>query len=177
MHISSLYQAEQWRDNFLNWCNFWSDFLDEKSYIDGKYVYTHERLRKARRAIISLLQDGYLFTYLDPELSRIGKLPRTNNRIEGGVNAQLRRILRDHHGMCTTKRIKAIFWWCYMKTECPMSASKILKTMPRDRDIERLQKEYDINIDAFGGPKEFDTGLLWTEFHTRTLSWDFNDNQ
>ena len=35
--------------------------------------------------------------------------PKTNNPIEGGVNAQLRRLLRYHRGMSVEKRIKAVF--------------------------------------------------------------------
>ncbi len=31
-----------------------------------------------------LLSQGTLFTYLDPDLTREGPLPATNNRIEGG---------------------------------------------------------------------------------------------
>jgi hypothetical protein len=51
-------------------------------------------------------------TYLDPGLCAEGPMPRTNNRIEGGVNAQLREMMRNHRGMSEVRRVKAVFWWC-----------------------------------------------------------------
>ena len=65
-------------------------------YIDGKHVFTHEKLRKAKRSLNRLISSGHLFTYLDPLLSLDTSLPSTNNRIEGGVNAPLREMLRLH---------------------------------------------------------------------------------
>lgn len=37
---------------------FWSDFRDERSLADGCVVYTHERLRKARRGLVALIGAG-----------------------------------------------------------------------------------------------------------------------
>lgn len=51
----------------------------------------------------------YLFTYLDTSLTCT--YPATNNRIEGGVNAQLCTMLHNHRGMSIERRIKAVFWW------------------------------------------------------------------
>ena len=67
---------------------------------NGQRRPTHERLVKARNSLIRLIRDGTLFTYLDEELLRtIEKIPSTNNQIEGGVNARLRAMLRDHRGL------------------------------------------------------------------------------
>lgn len=106
-------------------------------------------------------------TYLDPELSVEGELPRTNNRIEGGVNAQLRSLLRNHRGMPLVRRIKAVYWWCYMHTEVPLPASEIVRSMPSDKDIDLLYQEYATN------PKESDKPAwgehpVWQEFHHQT---------
>ena len=124
LHIETLRRAEWWAERFLRWCGFWSGFLARRSLVDGRLVYAHERLRKARRGIVSLVNAGTLFTYLDPALSAEGPLPATNNAIEGGVNAQLRSVLRNRRGLSTPKRVKAVFWWCCMRVECP-------KDMPR----------------------------------------------
>ena len=32
-------------------------------------------------------------------------MPATNNRIEGGVNSQLREVLRSHRGLTKLKRV------------------------------------------------------------------------
>ena len=110
--------------------------------VDGRMGYTHERLRKARRALSSLLSKGLLFAYLDPALAPEGPLPRTNNRIEGGVNSQLRAVLRNHRGLSLVRRVKAVYWWCYMHTECPLPAAEILRSMPTDADIGLLYELY-----------------------------------
>ena len=55
-----------------------------------------------------LINTETMFRYLDETLVLDKKCPRTNNPIEGGVNAQLRRLLRYHRGMSVEKRIKAV---------------------------------------------------------------------
>ena len=39
-------------------------------------------------------------------------MPAMTNQIES-TNARLRQMLRDHRGMGLTRRMKAVFWWCY----------------------------------------------------------------
>ena len=96
MHIETLHQAELWRERYLDWCGFWADFLEDATLVDGRRVYTHERLRKARRSLSSLVSAGDAL-HLPRSRAHEGRpAPSTNNRIEGGVNAQLRAILRDH---------------------------------------------------------------------------------
>ena len=167
LHIGSLKQAEWWIERFLQWCDFWAEFMEDKSLIGNRWEYTHERLRKARRGLVSLVNQGTMFTYLDPYLSMQGPLPATNNRIEGGVNAQIRSVLRNHRGMSLLRRIKAVYWWCYMHTECPADAATILKTMPTDKDIETLYEQYALNPNESDAPRWGD-GLVWEEMHHKT---------
>lgn len=138
MAVDDLRQAERWAERYVEWCGFWGDFLEERTVVDGRMEYTHERIRKARRALSSLLSKGLLFAYLDPALAPEGPLPRTNNRIEGGVNSQLRAVLRNHRGLSLVRRVKAVYWWCYMHTECPLPAAEIVRSMPTDADIDLL---------------------------------------
>ncbi len=168
LHIETLRQAEWWAERFLRWCDFWSDFLAQRSLVDGRLVYTHERLRKARRGIVSLVNAGTLFTYLDPALSAEGPLPATNNAIEGGVNAQLRSVLRNRRGLSTPKRVKAVFWWCYMHVECPKDMPRTLREMPTDSDIGLLRAEYGIDAEDVGAPKKWGEGIVWEELHHKT---------
>lgn len=63
-----------------------------------------------------------------------GALPATNNAVES-LNGQLRHLLREHRGLSLERRVKAICWWCYMHTECPLPAAEILKVMPTDKSI------------------------------------------
>ncbi len=168
LHIKTLKQADLWVEHFLQWCEFWSDFLADVTVRDGKKEYTHERLRKARRSLVTLLNQGTLFTYLDPKLNTEEALPATNNKIEGGVNAQLRSILRDHRGMSLIRRIKAVFWWCYMHTECPAPVSEILRSMPKDEDIDLLYETYVSAPPSEREPVEWGDGIVWSELHLST---------
>ena len=166
--IRTLHQADLWIDKFMNWCDFWNDFLEEQSVVEGKKIFTHERLRKARRSLVNLINAGTLFTYLDVSLCAEGPMPATNNRIEGGVNAQLRDMLHNHRGLTLVRRIKAVFWWCYMHTECPKSTADILREAPTDKDIEILRNTFGLQIEDIDAPKKWDNNLVWSELHFNT---------
>lgn len=84
LHVETLQQADWWVERFMQWCEFWSDFLERKSLVEGRMAYTHRRLREARSGLVRLVNAGTLFTYLDPALCAEGPMPATNNRIEGG---------------------------------------------------------------------------------------------
>lgn len=168
LHLETLAQAQWWRERFVQWCGFWCDFLEERSTVDGRSVYTHEGLRKARSGLVALSNQGTLFAYLDPALSAERPLPATNNRIEGGVNAPLRSMLRNHRGMSVTRRIKAVFWWCYMRTEYRLPASQILARMPTDDDVDMLYELYGSALRPDDGAPQWGDGLVWNEFHHAT---------
>ena len=51
MGIETLHQAELWVERYLDWCGFWADFLEDRTVVDGRRVYTHERLRRARVSV------------------------------------------------------------------------------------------------------------------------------
>jgi hypothetical protein len=167
MRIEDLRQAERWVERYMQWNAFWCDFLEERTVVDGRREYARARLRTARSGLNSLVSKGVLFTYLDPELARQGPLPRTNNRIEGGVNAQLRAVLRNHRGMSLVRRIKAVFWWCYMHTECPLPAAEMLRSMPTDEDIDLLYELYASGPRRDDGPS-WGEAPVWQELHHQT---------
>ncbi|WP_216400455.1 hypothetical protein [Arcanobacterium phocae] len=112
--------------------------MNEKTITDYYIGDTHQQLVKARNMLNRLVRSGNLFTYLDPELTAIGTIPATNNRLEGDTNAQIRHMLRNHRGMSQTHRVKAIFWYCYQHTENPLPPAQILKIMPTDAQIEQI---------------------------------------
>lgn len=168
MYIDTLKQAHAWVDSFFEWCEIWHEFLEESHIVEGRKEYKHERLRRARRTLIKLIKDDTLFNYLNPIVVADINFPSTNNQIEGGVNAALRDMLRNHRGLSITKRIKAVFWWCYINTENPMSATEILTNMPTDKDIDLLYQEYGQSPKEVLKPQKWGQGIEWNEFHTRT---------
>lgn len=108
---------------------------------------------------------GTLFTYLDPTLAADGPLPRTNNPIEGGVNARLRDMLRNHRGLSLMRRVKAVFWWCYLHTESPKPARDVLASMPTDDDIDFLYRTYSASPKREDGGPEWGDRAVWEELH------------
>lgn len=177
LHLTSQKEAEQWIQEFLNWMEVYHGFLSQMTRDEnGQLRPTHERILKAQKSLVRLIREGTMFNYLNPELLKeIEKLPFTNNQIEGGVNARLRAMLRDHRGLNVERRIKAVFWWCYMHSPEPLSASDILKVMPTDRSISdiynrlSIQKRTDASIPTWGD------AVVWNELHKSSVFpelWD-----
>lgn len=164
LRIETLFQAELWVERYLQWCEMWADFLEEYSYIDGRKVYTHERLRKARSSLSRLISQNTLFTYLDPILTAQGALPSKNNAIES-YNACLRDLLRNHRGLSLMRRVKAVFWWCHMKSGDTRTTKEKLETMPTDEDIELLYRMYCISPKREDGGPEWGDRAVWEELH------------
>lgn len=130
--------AAKWMAEYAGWCSRWERFLREFTLRDGRKQYVHERLRSARHSLNGLVRDGTLFTFVEMAEERGGKWDSTNNRIEGGVNAQIRLMLQHHRGLTTMRRVKATFWWCYLHSESKVSEAEILRTMLTDEEVEGL---------------------------------------
>lgn len=164
--IKDLGQAANWVTRLINWRIKHKTFLSEMTRDEkGKLRPMHERLLKAERSLARLVRQNTLFTYLDESLSYGEELPSTNNRIEGGINAQLRTMLRNHRGMSIERRIKAVFWWCYFHTPKPLSASEILKVMPTDRSISKLYKAMNERSQLEDSISTWGDAIVWHELH------------
>lgn len=175
LHVKDAEQAVAWLERYSAWCVFWDVFLKERTLIENRYVLTHERLVKAKGGLDTLIRKGTLFTYLDPALVSEGSIPATNNKIEGAVNAPLRQMLRDHRGLSLIRRIKAVFWWCYMHTECPLHPSELLKVMPTDNDIEKYYHRLSEQEQSHGSIPMWGDAVAWGEFHNSSpyrMDWD-----
>lgn len=165
--IDTIDTATAWIRDWNQWCHTWKEFLDEKTQLpQGGWVYTHKPLVTAKNSMNRLIRTGVLFTYLDPAWDR--DMPATTNQIEGGTNAPLRQMLRNHRGMSLTRRIKAIFWWCYMHTEHPLPAAQILKIMPTDTQIEAAWQQADPTRQATTSIPTWGDAIVWNELHHTT---------
>ena len=164
--IKDLGQAANWVTRLINWRIKHKTFLSEMTRDEkGKLRPMHERLLKAERSLARLVRQNTLFTYLDESLSYGEELPSTNNRIEGGINAQLRTMLRNHRGMSIERCIKAGFWWCYFYSPKPLSASEILKVMPTDRSISKLYKAMNERAKLEDSIPTWGDAIVWSELH------------
>lgn len=177
LHVKTIGAAAEWLQAFNDWCTRWEGFLAERTRDEetGKWSWTHERLVTARNGLNTLIRRGHLFTYLDPQLASGGPLPATNNRLEGGVNSPLRGMLWLHRGLSTLRRVKAIYWWCYMHSESPLPAAEILRTMPTDDDVAELYRRMIYEPQRRDGPPEWGDGLVWAELRHASpwrMDWD-----
>lgn len=166
MHVKSQSEAAEWLARLHRWCEDYDEFLRERS--DDKTRFKHERLRKARRGLVRLCNDGTLFTYLEGDLVAGGPVPSMSNMIEN-LNGRIRRMLEFHRGMSIDHRIKAVFWLCYMKSEAPMSCAEMLRRFPDDEKVLewRMRAARD-NGDETGAPARWGEGVVWSEFHHQT---------
>ena len=143
---------------------------------DGTLRPTHERLLKAAHSIVRLLKEGTLFTYLDEELrADLDSIPSTNNLIEGGVNARLRAMLRDQRGLSVERRIKAVFWWCYMHSPRPLGASELIKVMPTDKSIAEIYSKMTARSRTENSILTWGDAIVWGELHRSSdypFKWD-----
>lgn len=158
----------EWLVDYAQWCSDWSEFLKEFTVKDGRRVYTHERLRRARGSLNRLVKEGTLFTFIEMQRERGGRWDSTNNPIES-LNAQLREMLRLHRGLPLLHRVKAVMWWCYMHTEEPESPAEILRRMPRDEDVDGLFATVSgEGRHSDGSPERYGKAIDWNEFHMPT---------
>ncbi len=178
LNIQTQDQAHAWIQAFTDWCTTWENFLAEKTVNPdtGNKEWTHKRLVTARNSLTTLLRQGTLFTYTDPTLTTAGPIPRTNNPIEGGVNSQLRELLRRHRGLTLLKRTKAVFWWCYTHSEAPQPPATILQAMPTDNDIATLYNKTAHKPQHTDAPARWGDALVWEELHHQTR-WNITWNQ
>lgn len=177
LHIKNKKEADRWTDLFIDWMKRYNKFLSQMTYDEyGNSRPTHERLLKAQRSVMRLLKEGNMFTYLDEELiAEIGDIPSTNNRIEGGVNSRLRAMLREHRGLSVERRIKAVFWWCYMHSPKPLSVSEILETMPADKSINDIYVKMTKREKIEDSIPYWGDAVVWEELHHSAnypVNWD-----
>lgn len=158
--------AAAWLASFAGWCSDYDAFLKERAVVDGAVRFRHERLRKARRGLERLCREGTLFTYLDADLVKGGEVPATNNAIEGGVNRQIRIVLDEHRGMRLDHMVKAVFWYCVSRLECPPPPESILRDMPTDDDIDGLYEKAAELGSRDESVARWGDAVVWSEFHS-----------
>lgn len=176
LKIKSHEEADRWGKRFVDWMKRYQKFLNEKTIDErGHERPTHERLLKAERSILKLFGENTLFTYLEEELKADFEPPATNNRIEGGVNSRLRELLRNHRGLSIERRIKAVYWWCYMHSPEPLSSSEIIKIMPTDRSIAAIYQRMNERQKLEKSLSIWGDAIVWNDFHKVDKSfrnWD-----
>lgn len=176
LKLNSKKEVSEWVDRFIDWVKRYQKFLSEMTIDErGNRRPTHERLLKAERSLLKLINDNTMFTYLDTDLSEDFNAPSMNNRIEGGINSRLREMLRNHRGLSIERRIKAVYWWCYMHSPEPLSLSEIIKTMPTDKSIAAIYQRMNEKQRLENSLSIWGDAIVWSDFHRYNKSindWD-----
>lgn len=97
-----------WLISYKSWYLQYQLFLKERTYQEKltptgrrKWHYTHGHLHASHSHLKNALPN--LFQHL-----RYPQIPNTTNRIEGGINAQLQRLIDDHRGTKLLQRRQII---------------------------------------------------------------------
>lgn len=162
--ITTEQECRGWEYLFDEWCQKWRAMLNEKYRgKDGKEHYCYKGLRNARALMRKVIREGSLFAYIAfaDELEDVRTLA-TNNYIEGAINGGLKEMLRIHRGMPLIHRIKACYWWLYMRSVDPLPIRRILELMPTDAVIEALMHPRK-HTKLPGSPDEWGSSLVWDE--------------
>ncbi|GAA1314102.1 hypothetical protein GCM10020360_20830 [Nonlabens tegetincola] len=117
---------------------------------NGYFGFTHDRLRKAWLLVHNVVRKDLIFTYV-----RYGN-PRTTSPLEGGVNAQLREMLRRHRGMSEEHRRRAAEWFLTVREigideALATATTAIEKPRPEPREEPEGPALYDTGLDSGEG--------------------------
>lgn len=118
LHVHSKREARLWKQKLRRWHKKHGSYIDQRTINPDpkpgqrKWRYTHDRVRSAYRQLHKI-QDDLLRSSYRPH----PELPRTTNHVEGGINSQLRTMLKDHRGMSFEHQMKLVERYLYSRTE------------------------------------------------------------
>jgi hypothetical protein len=153
--------AIRWRIKLDQWWQTFGHLTKERTIVrDGKFWFTHDRLRKAWQLLSRVTRDGTLFTYIE-----YGN-PRTTSPLEGGINAQIRARLRAHRGM-TEPHMKRTAEW-YLTLHELSIADALSHT---NQQLTGAPHPEPTTADETDGPALYDTGLSAEEGLWNRSGW------
>ena len=174
MAVKDLDAAAAWLGAYASWESEWSQMLKERTYAKTgierptwakphqRWWYTHIRLRRVQGLFRQLIRDTALFTWLHPAyLDTDGNrtVARTTSLLEGGPNAAIKRLLRDHRGLPEEHARSAVDWLLNSLTEHPHDPWDLAK-----RHLVTSQAPPTrVDPDELIGPAHYDTGLTAEE--------------
>lgn len=155
-NVRTVEGAIQWQMNLDTWWRAHGHLTKERTIRDGRFWFTHDRLRKAWLLLRKLTRDDVLFTYLDYGNAR------TTSPLEGGINNRIRHVLRAHRGM-SEQHMKRAAEWLLTLHEIPLEDAHQLIQPATAPAPEPAQPSTDDTDRA----SLYDTGLsadegLWT---------------
>lgn len=127
LHARTRIQAKKWKRSLKHWHKKHAKYINERTVKSSpkprerSWRYTHERLRSAYKQLHKQTDDLLRSSYdLNPNL------PSTTNHIEGGINSQIRSLLKLHRGMKNEHQMVLVNWYLYARTEGKKPPQKCL---------------------------------------------------
>lgn len=149
MQLSDVWDEDHaitWQVRLEEWWQTFGHLTRERTMLrNGRFGYTHDRLRKAWFLIRTVVRKDLIFTHI------IYGNPRTTSPLEGGINAQLRALLKHHRGMSEEHRRRAAEWFLTLH-ELPLTTALNTATPTPKKSAPTPREEPD-------GPALYDTGL------------------
>jgi hypothetical protein len=182
--VRTVQDAAKWGEALNAWHQRWKATANEKTtarddpaHAAGrKWWWTHKRLRRCYKRLEKLFRDGSLFAYTDPALLAGGPVPRDTDRLEGGINSPIKRVLDDHRGMPKAHMMRACEWKCYTRSPAPDLAALLDPFLDgARRKAEKAGKETAAEQARTGDEPGIGHGIDWNEFHTSTRYPDSAD--
>jgi len=166
--ITTVEQARAWEVALHDWHQIYAALLEQKTFAGenvirpswakaaARWWYTHDRLRRAYNIMAHIVRTEVAFTYLDNQFDGLA-ISSTTNRIEGGVNRQVKELLSRHRGMNSEHQRRACEWWLYLHSANPEPATALIKP---EHWQPLIEPEPVIESD---GPSEDDRGVATAE--------------
>lgn len=130
--VDNLDDAAEWIVKLQQFGTVFSTELKAKTYVkdvpfdqipkskrrNKKWWYTHYTHRGIYLQLKKMSQQGHLFAYLT-EAEEGQRFERTTNKLEGGVNSQIKQLMHTHRGLRDEQQRIACDWWLYLHTQLP----------------------------------------------------------
>lgn len=140
--ITTIDQAIKWQQQLHQFHSVYGKWLNEKTYKkdvgageipsfarnNKHWWFTHYRYRSAYKLLERLVQQGHLFTYLDPDLCETTLEPlKSMTNIVEGRNGAIKGYIRNHKGMPAEHQRTLADWYLHGKTYQPEDPVEIAK--------------------------------------------------
>lgn len=175
--VTTLDQAREWTLRLHDFGQVFKTFLNEKTPVpkerrtlNNQWEWTHLRVRKAYNSLLHLSRNNWLFTYLQPPPNALDpkRWASTTNSLEGGINAQLKRIADAHRGRSGERQRKMLEWYLHTKKQLPDDPLNIARQCNFGQDqlakVNDLAEEDHNKADQETGRPAFYDNAIPTEY-------------